>query len=66
MKSWKTTLAGIMSFITLSWTQVQFLLDTDPLTNPDWGIIIGAVTVLSGLLFARDNDVTSKEAGAER
>lgn len=65
MKSWKTTLAGIMAFITLAWNQIQFMLDTDPLTNPDWSIIVGGLTVLIGLLFARDNDVDSEAAGAK-
>ena len=66
MKSWKTTLAGIMSFITITWGQGQFMIDTDPMTNPDWGIIVGAFTILLGFLTARDNDVSSENAGAKR
>lgn len=65
MKSWKTTVAGIMTFITLAWTQVQYLLDTDPTTNPEWNIIIGGLMALLTGLFARDNDVSSESAGAK-
>ena len=65
MKSWKTTLAGIMAFITASWAQVQYILDNDPSTNPDWSIIVTAFIVLVGLVTARDNDVSSEKAGAK-
>lgn len=65
MKSWKTTLAGIMGFITLAWSQLQFLIDTDPTTNPEWNIVIGAFMALLTGLFARDNDVSSEDAGAK-
>lgn len=66
MKSWKTTFAGIMGFIVLAWGQLQYMLDTDPTTNPEWNIVIGAfMTLLTGL-FARDNDVSSEKAGANK
>ena len=65
MKSWKTTLAGIMTFVTLAWNQVQYLLDSDPMTNPEWNLVIAGLIVMVGAIFARDNDVSSEKAGAK-
>lgn len=65
MKSWKTTWAGILQFLALAATQVGFLLDADPTTMPDWGLLVASLITLVGLLTARDNDVTSEDAKAE-
>ena len=66
MKSWKTTAAGIAAFISVASPQVMAMLDNDPLTNPEWGLVIGAFVVLLGLGAARDNGVTSEAAGAKK
>lgn len=66
MKSWKTTLSGIMAFITVTWGQLSTLLDSDISTNPDYTIIVSAFIVLIGLFKARDNDVSSEEAGVKK
>jgi hypothetical protein len=42
------------------------MLDSDPATNPDWSVVIATVTAGFGLLFARDNNVSSEEAGAKK
>jgi len=61
----ETTLGGIVVFLGLVFTQVGYLFDIDPLTNPDWGIIAAAVGALFTGIKARDNGVNSKKAGAE-
>lgn len=64
MKSWKTTLAGIAGIIGMLSTAVSAMLDGNPATVPQWEIVIPAVITSAGLLFARDNNVTSEQAGA--
>ena len=65
-KSWKTTVTAILAFLTFSWSQVQTLVDSDALTNPDYSGWIASAIALVGMLFARDNDVTSEQAVPER
>lgn len=66
IKSWKTTLAGIMQFLILVWNQVQLLWDDDLATNPDWGMLFSSLIILIGLLTARDSNVSSEAAGAKQ
>lgn len=65
IKSWRTTVAGILQFLSVTITQVLSLFDSDPTTNPEWGIIVASLITLIGLLTARDNGVTSEKAGAK-
>ena len=65
LRNWKTTLAGIIAFIAAAGPQFNTLLDSDPLTNPDWSLIAAAAGILIGLLTARDSDVTSETSGAK-
>lgn len=65
LKSWKTTLAGILQFVAIASDQIMLLFDGDPTTNPDYGIIVASVVTLIGLIKARDNDVSSESAGAK-
>ena len=63
--SWKTTLCGILTIAASGITLVAIpLLDADPLTIPNYTAFIAALTAGIGLLFARDNGVTSEAAGA--
>jgi hypothetical protein len=65
-KSWKTTLCGLLTIAASGITLVAIpLLDADPLTVPNWTAFIAALTAGIGLLFARDNGVTSESAGAK-
>lgn len=66
MKSWKTTAAGIVAGLSILLSQASTLLDDDAKTNPSWSEIVAAIGMLGVGIFARDNDVTSKAAGAER
>lgn len=64
-KSWKTTVAGIGGILAAVGTGLQAQFDNNPATVPDWGTVIAACTVAFGLIFARDNNVSSEEAGAK-
>lgn len=63
MKSWRTTLAGIVTGLVLLLGQAQTMLDDDPKTNPEYSIIIAGVTAIIAGFNARDNVVTSEQAG---
>jgi hypothetical protein len=60
MKSWKTTLCGVVAII--GGTLVQFFPEY-PLAAKIGGALAAAATGI-GLLFARDNNVTSEQVGA--
>ena len=65
MKSWKTTLCGILGVVAAGITMVaQPILDGDPSTLPQWGVFGTTVAAAVGLLFARDNDRSSEDVGA--
>lgn len=63
MKSWKTTAAGISAFLAVASPEAVKFFDNDPTTNPSWELVIGAAAVMIGLLFARDNKVSSEQVG---
>lgn len=65
MKSWKTTVAGALTALIPVLNAVQAFIDGDPATVPDWGLAIAGVTAGLGLIFARDNNVSSESAGAK-
>jgi hypothetical protein len=65
MTSWRTTTAGIAAIVVAIGTAVGALFDADPLTLPDWGAVAAAVMAGVGLLAARDNKVSSEQAGAK-
>ena len=63
--SWKTTSAGLVAMGAIILPQIQMLFDGNAETVVDWNIIVGAIGIFITGLMARDNDVTSSEAGAE-
>jgi len=63
MKSWKTSGAGIGAILVAVGSALTAVTDGNPATVPDWGSVIAAVMAGLGLLFARDNNVSSEEAG---
>jgi len=65
-KSWKTSLAGIAAILTAGGAALTALTDGNPATEPDYAALIAAVIAGVGLLFARDNGVTSEQAGASK
>ena len=63
--SWRTTLCGILSIAAAAITLVVLpLVDADPLTLPNYTAFVASLTAGIGLMFARDNNVTSLAAGA--
>lgn len=64
-KSWKTTVGGIISQLPVIWSQLMTLLDNDPVTNPDWAILMGSLAIIWALISARDNGVSSENAGVK-
>lgn len=65
MKSWKTTTSGILAIVTALAGAAQAMLDNNPATNPDWTTVVAAIMAGIGLITARDNNVTSEQAGAK-
>ena len=62
MKSWKTTVTGILTIVIAAGTAAKLLLSG---SQPDWPATIAAVMAGFGLIAARDNNVTSEQAGAK-
>jgi hypothetical protein len=63
--SWRTTTFGIGAILTAIGTALTALTDADPMTQPDWGAVMAAMIAGFGLIFARDNGVSSEQAGAK-
>ena len=55
MKDWKTTLAGILVVLGAACTQAVAMLDGNPATVPNWNIVLAAVPVAFGFIFAGDS-----------
>ena len=64
-KSWKTTAAGVAGIIIAIASCAQAALDGDPATVPNYEVALAAVITGLGLIFARDNGVSSEQAGAK-
>jgi hypothetical protein len=64
MKSWQTTIAGILSAITITLIPISALLDNDPATIANWAPVIPVWIVAIGLIQARDNNKTSEQVKA--
>ena len=65
MKSWKTTLCGVLGIVAAGITLIaQPILDGDPSTVPQWTVFGTSIAAAVGLLFARDNDRSSEDVGA--
>ena len=65
-KSWRTSSTAIVSAIATVAGAIYVMTDGNPETNPDWPIVIPVVLGLFGIgMQARDNVVTSRQAGAE-
>lgn len=66
LKSWKTTVSGIMGIIVAGWQLIGSpLLDSDPTTVANFSAFIPVLLVGLGLVAARDNGVSSEQAGAK-
>lgn len=61
-KSWRTTAAGITAFVAALATQLGHAFAGEP---TDWNLVVTAGALMIGLFMARDNNVSSEEAGAK-
>jgi len=64
MKSWKTTILGIVTGIGLVANELQSLLDADPATEFSLAGIVAGLAAMGIGWFARDNDKRSEDVGA--
>jgi hypothetical protein len=62
VKSHRTTIAGIAAICTAAAAVLTGLSEG---STVDWTSVIAAVVSGIGLIFARDNKVTSEQAGAK-
>jgi len=65
MKSWRTTILGVVTGVGLLVAQVAAFLDTDPSTVASLEGVLAALAVMGLGIVARDNGVTSEKAGAK-
>ena len=61
--SWRTTAAGIGAMLIAAGGALSATFDNDPSTVADWTAVIAAFIAGFGLIFARDNKVSSEGAG---
>lgn len=65
MRSWTTTILGILSASAIALPQLLALFDSDPSTVFDLSIFLGALGIGGVGVAARDNNVSSEQAGAK-
>lgn len=58
--SWKTTGAGLSAILIAVGSAINAVTDNDPATTIDIGALSAAMLAGIGLIFARDNDKSSK------
>jgi hypothetical protein len=63
--SHKTTIAGVGAILIAAGSMLQALFDGNPTTEPDYAALVAAIVAGFGLIFARDNNVSSEDAGAK-
>jgi hypothetical protein len=63
--SWRTTAVGILGAIGILAGQASAALDSNPATIVSFSEIFAALSVLGLGLIARDDSVTSEQAGAK-
>lgn len=63
MKSWRTTIVGVLTAITLIAPQLLALLDNDPATVFSLDLFIAGLGAMGIGIFARDNDKSSENVG---
>lgn len=65
--SWKTASAAIIAAISAFLTLVVVpSMDNDPTTIPNTSVFLAQLPALIGLYFARDDDKTSEDVGANK
>ena len=54
MKNWKTTAAGVAAAVGALGTALGAILDSDPLTTPNWTLVASLGALALGLVMAKD------------
>lgn len=65
MKSWRTTILGVLAGLAILITQATALLDDDPDTVFNLDAALAALATMGIGVVARDNAVSSEKAGAK-
>ena len=69
VKSWKTTVAGFLAGMVLLFPQIEIAFNVYAFggswDNFNFEMVLIAIGLIVGGVVARDNSVTSKNAGAE-
>lgn len=63
--SWRTTAVGVLGAVLILGHQALALLDEDPATKINPEAVMTALGMLGIGFFARDNSVSSEQAGAK-
>ena len=66
--SWRTTAAGVLGSLMILMSNAVAVIDNDPATVINLQIVLAEVGTLAmglGLMAARDNGVSSEQAGAK-
>jgi len=58
MKSWKTTIWGILTILGALVSVAVALIDDDPSTNPNWELTVTTIMAGIGLIFSKDFNKT--------
>jgi hypothetical protein len=66
MKSWKTTLVGVVGGLGILLSQVYFAIDGNDATIFSWEQVLAGLGLLGIGWFSRDNDKTSEDVKARR
>jgi len=59
--NWKTSLAGLLAFISIAAENIAAYFDNSVDTVADWNLVVAAFVGMLGLLNARDSGKTSED-----
>lgn len=62
-RSWKTAGSGLAALLSTAAIVLQQMTDADPGTNPDWPSLMPGIIAAFGLIFARQNNLSSQDVG---